>query len=94
MDFKVNYNKATNADEAFEIVKAYITPEFLDKFSVKVSVDYDKVKRCVKAQGSGFTLDLIFKEAHCEASLDLAFLLKPLKSSIVEKIQDKLNRHI
>ncbi len=94
MDFKVNYNKATNANEAFEIVKAYITPEFLDKFSVKVTVSYDEAKKCVKAAGSGFTLDLLFKEAHCEANLDLSFLLRPLKSSILEKVQDKLNRHL
>lgn len=94
MDFKVNYNKATNANEAFDIVKAYITPEFLDKFSVKVTVNYDDAKKCVKATGSGFTLDLNFKETHCEANLDLSFLLKPLKGSISEKIQDKLNRHL
>lgn len=94
MDFKVNYNKATSATDAFNIVKAYITPEFLDKFSVKVSVNYDEAKKCVKATGSGFTLDLNFKDTHCEAKLDLSFLLKPLKGSISEKIQDKLNRHL
>ncbi len=94
MDFKVNYNKATNADEAFGIVKAYITPEFLNKFQVKVGVDYDLANKIVKATGSGFTLKLIFRETHCEADLDLSFLLKPLKGSIAEKIQDKLNRHL
>ena len=94
LDFKVNYNKATNANNAFEIVKAYITPEFLDKFSVKVVVNYDETNKCMQAKGSGFTLDLLFKETHCEAKLDLSFLLKPLKSSILEKVQDKLNRHL
>ncbi len=94
MDFKVNYNKATTAEEAFGIVKAYITPEFLSKFQVKVGVEYDEAKKCVKASGSGFTLNLKFLEKHCEADLDLSFLLKPLKGSIVEKIQDKLNRHL
>lgn len=94
MGIKIDYKQVTNRDEAFVKTKKIITPEYLEKFQVKVELVIDEVAKTIKAKGSGFTLDLNFHETYAEVDLDLSFLLKPLKSKIMEKIQGQISKNL
>ncbi len=94
MAVKIDYKQVTNSDEAYTKVKTLITPEYVEKFQVKADVKYDDAKKLVTAKGSGFTLTLCFLPQHCEVDLDLSFLLKPLKSKILEKIEGQIKRNL
>ena len=41
MDLRINFNKNSNKEEAYEAVKGAITPELLAKFQVKATLDYN-----------------------------------------------------
>lgn len=94
MGLKIDYRQMTNSDEAFAKVKEIITPEYIQKFQVKADISYDDVKKTVMAKGSGFKLDLCFLEDHCDVDLDLSFLLRPLKSKILEAIEGQIKKNI
>jgi Putative polyhydroxyalkanoic acid system protein (PHA_gran_rgn) len=94
MGLKIDYQKVTNRDEAFTKAKTVITPEYLEKFQVKVDLKVDEAAKTIKASGSGFTLNLSFQEKCCDVDLDLSFLLKPLKSKILEKIQGQIQKNL
>ncbi len=94
MDLSVNYNKATSKQEAYDLAKAQITPDYVDKFNVKADISYDESGHSMKATGKGFTLELQFKEDKCDVSIKLSLILKPLKKKILGKIESKLERNI
>jgi len=94
MSFKINYSNVTNADDAFRKVKTLITPEYIEKFQVTADVSYDEAQKKVKAKGTGFTLELSFFPEHCNVDLDLSFLLRPLKSKIIEKIEGQIKKNL
>ena len=94
MGIKIDYKQVTNKDEAFEKVKAFITPEYLEKFQMKIDLNFDEANKIAKATGNGFTLIISFFESYCDVDLDLSFLLKPLKSKIIEKIQSQIERNL
>ncbi len=94
MALKIEYKEITNADQAYNKIKSLITPEYIQKFQVKADIIYDDPGKKVTAKGSGFKLDLCFFEKHCELDLDLSFLLKPLKSKILEKIEGQIKRNL
>lgn len=94
MAVKINYKQVTTKDEAFQKVKAFITPEYLEKFQMKIDLSFDEVKKVAKATGNGFTLLINFFDTHCEVDLDLSLLLRPLKSKILEKIQSQIERNL
>ena len=90
MDLEVNYSNVTTKDEAYNVVKGAITPELLAKFQVKAELSYNQDHICAK--GKGFKLDMYFKDASCQVLVDLSFLLKPLKSKVLEGIEKQLKR--
>ncbi|MFT6631102.1 MAG: hypothetical protein ACJAS4_001049 [Bacteriovoracaceae bacterium] len=92
MDLRINYDKNTNKEEAYEAVKLAITPELLAKFQVKATLDYSE--DLISAKGKGFKLDLGFEPDACTVKIDLSFLLKPLKGKVLEGIEKQLNRII
>jgi hypothetical protein len=92
MDLRINFNKNSNKEEAYEAVKGAITPELLAKFQVKATLDYKEDLICAK--GKGFKLDLGFEDNACTVKIDLSFLLKPLKGKVLEGIEKQLNRII
>lgn len=94
MGVKISYQKATNADDAFNKAKALITPEYIEKFQVKADIKYDDAAKKVTAKGSGFTLNLVFLQDHCDLDIDLSFLLKPLKGKILEKIEGQIKKNL
>ena len=94
MALRIDYNQVTDANVAYAKVKEMITPEYIQKFQVKADIKYDDAEKKVTAKGSGFTLELCFLEKHCEVDLDLSFLLKPLKSKILEKIEGQIKKNL
>jgi hypothetical protein len=94
MGFKIDYKQVTNRDEAFTKAKTVITPTYLEKFQVKVDLTVDEANKSMKARGTGFTLDLKFHDTCCEVDLDLSFLLKPLKSKIIEVLQGQISKNL
>jgi len=89
---KISYNKVTSKEEAYSAAKAAITPDLIDRFKVKADINYDDSNSIVSAKGKGFGLDIKFYESECEINLDLSFMLKPLKSKIIEGIEKQVKR--
>lgn len=94
MDLSVAYQKASNSDEAFIIAEKEITPEYIAKFKVSPTIEYNKEERVIEAVGRGFTLTLVFTETECEVSIKLSFLLKALKGKVLDGVQRKLEKHV
>lgn len=94
MDVKVPYNKATNAGEAYDLAKAQITGDYVNKFQVKTELAYDDAAKKIVASGKGFTLTLAFGDSACDVKLELGFLYKPLKGKILETIENKIKKHV
>lgn len=94
MDLKVNYKNVANKDEAYEEALQQITPEYIAKWKIKADISYDKPKGEIKAKGKGFTLCLNFHDDHCEVNLDLSFLLKPVRGTVLEAVENKLEKHL
>jgi hypothetical protein len=94
MALTVNYSKAGNKDEAFDLAKAQITPEYIEKFKVKAGVDYDKTAGKMIATGKGFTLTLSFGKSSVDAKLELSFFLKAFKGKILETLERKLTKNV
>lgn len=90
MDLVVKYINLTSKQEAYEAVKAAVTPELLSKFQVKADVKY--VDNMILAKGKGFKLEMTFTDSECVVKIDLSFLLKPLKGRVLEGIEKQLNR--
>lgn len=94
MGIRIDYSNMKDSSEAYQKVKTLITPEYIEKFQVKADINYDDEKKIVKAKGAGFTLVLCFLDQHCDVDLDLSFLLKPLKSKILEKIERQIKKNL
>lgn len=90
MSNKVEYNKVSSKDEAYEAVKKAVTPEMLAKFQVSAELDYKS--DLITAKGKGFKLDMKFDDQSCWFELELSFLLKPLRSKIESSIEKQLIR--
>ena len=41
-DLTVPYNNVSNADEAFDLAKDVVTPEYVAKYNVKADVTFDE----------------------------------------------------
>lgn len=94
MATKITYKKTNSSDEAFQKVKAFITPEYLAKFQVKVELAFDEVKKQTIATGQGFTLTMKFFDSYCDIDLELSLLLRPLKSTILGKIEHQIEKNL
>jgi hypothetical protein len=94
MDRKVSYKQCSTAADAYEKACAHITPEYIEKFQVKAEVTYDKPALGMQAKGKGFTLNLSFNDSGCEVSLDVSFLLKPIKGKVLDRIERELAANI
>lgn len=90
MDLKLNYSNVTNKDEAYNAVKNAITPELLAKWKVKVDLEYNSDN--IVAKGKGFTLAVEFRDDHCAIKLDVSFMLKPLRGTILEGVEKQFRR--
>lgn len=93
MSLSVNYSIAQSADEAYELAKAQITPEYVAKFNVPADITYPG-NHTINAKGKGFELTLKFEEDRCLVDLDLSFLLKPVKGKVLETVENKLKKTV
>jgi hypothetical protein len=94
MELSVSYNKAGSKQEAFDLAKVQITPEYIAKYKVNPEITYDDSGCSMQAVGKGFTLKLIFTDSECEVHLKLSLILRALKGKILDGIERKLERHI
>jgi len=93
MSLKVNYSVAQSADEAYNLAKAQITPEYVAKFNVPAEITYPG-NHTINAKGKGFELTLRFEADQCLVDIDLSFFLKPVKAKVLETVESKLKRTI
>lgn len=92
MDLTIPFTKATSQSEAFELAKEAITPEYVAKFNVQADISYVADKGEIVAKGKGFTLSLFLSDNDCNVKLELSFLLKPLRKTILEKVENKVRK--
>lgn len=91
MDFKVPYTKITNKNDGYEAAKKLI-PEVISKFGVKADVKNDDANTTLNAKGTGFGAKIEFTDSEAVVSVDLSFLLKPLKGKILETIEKQIKK--
>jgi hypothetical protein len=94
MDLTVPYQKVTTADEAYKTAVELITPEYIAKWKIKADISYNEGAKCLKATGKGFTLELNFTDSEAQVKCDLSLMLRPFKKTVLEKMEEKLKRHI
>ncbi|MDC1175076.1 polyhydroxyalkanoic acid system family protein [Bacteriovoracaceae bacterium] len=94
MDLRISYYIAKSQSEAYELAKAQITPEYVEKFKVKADINYNPSAGLIEAKGKGFTLSLKFDETKVVVNLDLSFMLKPFKSTILDTVERKLKKTV
>ena len=91
MDLKVPYTSITNKQQGFDAAKKLI-PEVIAKFGVNAETKFDDVANTIAAKGTGFNASIQFNETEALVSVDLNFLLKPLKGKILETIEKQLKK--
>lgn len=91
---QVKYKQVQNKDEAYQTALGQITPEYIEKWKIKAEISYDESGKKITAVGKGFKLCLVFKDESCDVDLDLSFLLKPLRGTIMEQVEKKLHKHL
>ena len=92
MDLRIDYSNVTTKDEAYNAVKGAVTPEMLAKWQVRADISYNDFN--IVSKGKGFELSIDFLEDHCEVSLTLSFLLKPLRKKIIAGVEKQFSRVI
>ncbi len=94
MSVRIPYTQATSKDEAFNKIKGQVTAEYLAQFKISAEVKYDDLKKCIKAKGQGFELEMQFDDSACCFDLNLSFLLRPFKNKILDKIEGQIKNNI
>ncbi len=94
MDLSVKYQQASGPEEAYNLAKAQITPEYVAKFNIPADISYQPDNGVIEAVGRGFSLSLKFTEAEVQVSLNLTLLLRPVRGRVLEAIERKLRKHI
>ncbi len=89
---KIPYKMTKDANEAYKKVEALLQGDLLSKMKVDAKLNCDPGAKRIKAEGKGFTLTAEFKDSGCEVDLDLSFMLKPLKGTILAKVEDQFKR--
>ncbi len=91
MDLKVPYASITDKKQGFEAAKKLI-PDVIAKFGVKADTKMDDATNTIAAKGTGFSANIQFNDTEAVVSVDLNFLLKPLKGKILETIEKQLKK--
>lgn len=92
MDLELPYRQVSTPQEAFEKVKANITPKTMEKFQVKADFSYEEDKKIIHADGKGFHLVAECLEGHVSIHLKLSLILKPLKKKVLEIIEKEFSK--
>ena len=89
------YTKAQNKQVAFSLAKSVLKEaENNGSFPVSVNFSVDDDFFIISGKGKGFEVKLSFEEHDLDISMDLSFVLKPLKGKILSKIEQELSRRI
>jgi hypothetical protein len=91
MELKIPYSQITDKKLGYDKAKQLI-PDVITKFGVKADVKNDDATSSLVAKGSGFEAKIQFLENEAVVSLDLGFLLKPLKGKIMETIEKQIKK--
>ena len=93
MDFSHDYKKVKDRQKAYQLVKSTLTADFIAKYKIDVNFDYQEDRK-IDAKGTGFSLQIDFKESCCEIDLHLAFPFNFLKPKILGSIKKEIGRII
>ncbi|MFP5490811.1 MAG: polyhydroxyalkanoic acid system family protein [Bacteriovoracia bacterium] len=91
MDLKVPYANVTDKKQAYEAAKKLV-PEALAKFGVKADVKQDDAISKLVAKGSGFEAQIHFVDGEAHVTVDLGFLLRPLKGKVLEALERQIKK--
>lgn len=93
-DLTVPYNNVSNADEAFNLAKEVVTPEYVAKYNVKADVSFDEGSKTIAAKGKGFDLSIFFADSQAEVNIKLSLILRPVKKTVLDAVGRKLEKTI
>ena len=93
-DASVWYNKATNAQQGFELASNFLnSSEARSKFPVSIDFSYVKGEYPqVVGTGKGFEIILSFYDQQVSIDLKLKLMLKPLRGKIIDTLTDEIKR--
>jgi hypothetical protein len=87
---KYSYSSIKSKQDAYKKVCSVITEDYISQFKIKSEITYDESNFAIKANGKGFTLEIEFNDVECMVNLELSFLLRALKSKILNKVETEL----
>jgi len=91
MDLKVPYANITDKKQGFAAAQKLI-PDVIAKFGISAETKVDDVSNTISAKGTGFNASIQFNDTEAVVTMDLNFLLKPLKGKILETIEKQLKK--
>ena len=90
----INYQTIDTPENAYRKISEIITDEYIANLKLSAKVEYDDNQLWIKGTGKGFKLTLQFLDEGCEIDLNLSFILRPLKSKLLSKIEKELNENM
>ncbi len=93
LEFTCEYNLNNTSEEAYISVLDVLTPEYISKYNIKSTMEYDNNSR-IAATGKGFTLEILFLNNSIEVHLNLSFIFMPLKRRILTEVKSELEKVI
>jgi len=87
---KYSYSNLKSKQDAYNKVCSVITKDYISQFKIKSVITYDESNFTIKAKGKGFTLEIDFNDIECLVNLELSFLLRALKTKILNKVESEL----
>ena len=91
-DLKVPYQKVSDANEAFNLAKEVVTPEYVAEYNVKADVSFDEGSKIIAAKGKGFDLNILFGDTEAEVNIKLSLILRPVKKSVLVPSEESRKR--
>lgn len=95
----VDHKTSSNADQAFEQIKEFFAnDQDLRKIDPNIRMSFTDASKTGKATASQFSADFAVKAvadgATVSVSIDLPFILTPLKGKVKETLEKKLKKYL
>ena len=87
---QVAYQKTSNAQEAFQVVKESLNEDVIKRFNVKGDIKYNEENLSLNVKGKGFKVEMDFLDSYTEVNIELNFFLKPFKGKVMGQIKKLL----
>ena len=89
----IPYSQCSSRQEAYGVVRQKI-PRLLSKWKITADLDLRESDHQIRANGKGFTMDIIFEEKQAVAEISLSFPLSALKNTILPPLEREFSKYL